>query len=96
MQIRNFTLMDVLLYICIYNVEVGGHIQQDIFLIWTDMFFMLVVAHEEFDSRPFRCKDINENKTINFYHSKKQKQTSVMLNDIGRSILSKTAYRVIL
>ena len=56
MQIRNFTLMHVLLYICIYNVEVGGHIQQDIFLIWTDMFFMLVVAHEEFNSRPFRCK----------------------------------------
>ena len=27
-----------------YNVEVGGHIQQDIFLIWTNMFFMLVVA----------------------------------------------------
>ena len=44
----------------------------------------------------FVAKDINENKTINFYHSKKQKQTSVMLNDIGRSILSKTAYRVIL
>ena len=67
----------------------------DIFLIWTDMFFMLVVALKEFDSRPFRCKDINKNKTIN-YHSKKQKQTSVMLNDTGRSILSKTAYRVIL
>ena len=30
--------------ICMYNVEVGGHIQQDIFLIWTNMFFMLVVA----------------------------------------------------
>ena len=57
--------------------------------------FMLVVAHEEFNSRPFRCKDINKNKTIN-YHSKKQKQTSVMLNDTGWSILSKTAYRVIL
>ena len=27
-----------------YNVEVGGHIQQDIFLIWTNMFFTLVVA----------------------------------------------------
>ena len=87
--------MHVLFYLYI-QCRVGGHIQQDIFLIWTDMFFMLVVAHEEFDSRPFRCKDINKNKTINFYHSKKQKQTSVMLNDIGRSILSKTAYRVIL
>ena len=78
-----------------YNVEVGGHIQRDIFLIWTDMFFMLVVAHEKFNSRPFLCKDINTNKRIN-YHSKKQKQTSVMLNDTGRSILSKTSYRVIL
>ena len=45
-----------LYYICIYNVEVGGHIQQDIFLIWTDMFFMLVVTHEEFDSRLFVAK----------------------------------------
>ena len=70
-----------------YNVEVGGHFQQDIFLIWTDMFFMLVVALKELDSRPFRCKDIIKNKTIN-YHIKKKKQTSVMLNDTGRSILS--------
>ena len=78
-----------------YNVEVGGHFQQDIFLIWTDMFFMFVVALKELDSRTFRCKDIITNKTIN-YHSKEQKQTSVMLNDTGRSMLSKTAYRVIL
>ena len=47
------------------------------------MFFMFVVALKELDSRTFRCKDIITNKTIN-YHSKKQKQTSVMLNDTGR------------
>ena len=59
-----------------YNVEVGGHIQQDIFLIWTDMFFMLVVAHEEINSRPFRCKDINKNKAINYHSKSKNKQVS--------------------
>ena len=61
---------------------------------------LIVVAHAEFQSRPFRCKNsiqsVIQSKTIN-YHSNKQKQTAkCYVKQHRKEYLSKTAYRMIL
>ena len=92
MQIRNFALMHVHFYdvfVCTMWRLVDIFNGTQALLILTDMFFILVEAHAEFDSRPFRCKNSVKSKTLN-YHSNKQKQTSqVILNNRGKSILAR-------